>query len=307
MGFLGSSAGPCQEVIDVLPFDYVKPVTLLEASQLLLEGHGRARPMAGATDLLIRIERGFLSSEVVVDVKALPGFGDLLVIRNGWLRIGAAVTMNRVASHETVLREYPLLAEACSTVASYQLRNRATLGGNICNASPAADSAPALICYGAEAVLYGPSGTRRLLVEDFFLGPGQSALQPGELLTAVELPPPPAAAVGRFLKLGRTTVGDISVMNVAVLGWPDEDMPSGSQWRVVLGSVAPIPLRAGEAERLLAQDTSPQGLGAASRAAAAAASPIDDVRASAAYRTDMVRVFTRRGVEQVVAKLADGR
>ena len=285
------------------PFDYVKPATLEEAGALLLERDGAARPMAGATDLLIRIERGFVHPQVVLDVKDLPGFRDLQVIRNGWLRIGAAVTMNRVVAHADVLARWPLLAEACNTVASYQLRNRATVGGNICNCSPAADSAPALICYGAEALVHGPDGARRLPVQDFMRGPGLTALEPGELLVGLEVPPPAAGASGHFLKLGRTTVGDISLLNVAVLGWPDVDSASGSRWRIVLGSVAPTPVRAPEAERLLGRDTSPAGLETAAQAAAASARPIDDIRASAAYRADMVRVLTRRGVERVLAEI----
>jgi aerobic carbon-monoxide dehydrogenase medium subunit len=287
------------------PFDYVKAKTLDEASTLLAEHNGDARPFAGATDLLIRIERGFLHPVKMVDLKQIPGFQDIRTLANGWLRIGAAATMNEVVAHPGVQDEYHLLAEACGTVASYQLRNRATIGGNICNASPAADSAPALICYGAEAVIYGPEGERRVSVEDFFRGPGTSALGSGELLTAIELPPSPVGSAGRFLKLGRTTVGDISVMNVAVLGWPDDSQSSGTAWRIVLGSVAPTPLRAREAENLLCGDTTAVGLETAAKAAANAARPIDDIRASAAYRTDMVRVFTRRGVEQVLATIQD--
>jgi CO/xanthine dehydrogenase FAD-binding subunit len=287
------------------PFDYVKAKTLEEASALLAEHNGDARPFAGGTDLLIRIERGFLHPDKMVDLKQIPGFRAIDTLGNGWLRIGAAATMNEVVVHPDVQARYPLLAEACGTVASYQLRNRATLGGNICNASPAADSAPALICYGAEAVIGGHRGERRLPVEEFFVGPGTSALGPGELLTAVELPPPAAGAAGRFLKLGRTTVGDISVMNVAVLGWPDASKPSGSAWRIVLGSVAPTPIRAPRAENLLTQDTSAVGIENAARAAADSARPIDDIRASAAYRTDMVRIFSRRGVEHVLAEIQD--
>jgi carbon-monoxide dehydrogenase medium subunit len=195
------------------------------------------------------------------------------------------------------------LAEGCGSVASYQLRNRATVGGNLCNASPAADSAPALICYGASVHIHGPDGWRKLPLQEFFLGPGKTALKRGELLTGVTVPPPARGAAGHFLKLGRTPVGDISVMNVAVLGWPDPTAASGSSWRIALGSVAPTVIRAPEAERLLSQDTSPDGVEAAARAAAAVARPIDDIRASAAYRTDMVRVLTRRGVERVMAEL----
>jgi CO/xanthine dehydrogenase FAD-binding subunit len=284
------------------PFDYIKPKTLDEASALLLEHNGQARPVAGCTDLLIRIERGFLHPQFLLDIKALPGMADLLVVRNGDLRIGAAVTMNQVALSPIVQGGWPLLAEACASVASYQLRNRATVGGNLCNASPAADSAPALICYGASVHIFGPEGQRKMPLEQFFLGPGKTALQRGELLTAITVPFLRGAA-GHFLKLGRTAMGDISLMNVAVLGWPDADAPSGASWRIALGSVAPTVIRAPEAERLLSLDASPAGLEAGSQAAAAAARPIDDIRATAAYRTDMVRVLTRRGVERVLAEI----
>lgn len=285
------------------PFDYVKPSTLEEASALLLQRDRLARPLAGCTDLLIRVERGFLHPAVVVDIKGLPRFQDLFVRRNRELFVGAAVTMNQVATHPLVQQTWPLLAEGCQSVASFQLRNRATVGGNLCNASPAADSAPALLCYGAVAHIYGPLGERNLPLEDFFTGPGATALAPGELLTHLTVPAPAPGASGHFLKLGRTAVGDIAVMSVAVLGWPDPRQPSGTEWRITLGSVAPTPIRAPQAEALLAQDTSTDGLAAASQAAAAAARPIDDIRATAAYRTGMVRVLTRRGAEQVLAEI----
>lgn len=285
------------------PFDYVKPHSLEEACALLIEHDGDARPMAGMTDLLIRIERGFLHPKIVVDVKTLPGMRDLLVVRNGDLRIGAAVTMNKVALSPLVRDSWPLLAEACQSVASYQLRNRATLGGNICNASPAADNVPALLCYEAVVHLFGPDGERRLPLSEFITGPGRTALKRGELLTGITVPLPARGAAGKFLKLGRTAVGDISLMNVAVLGWPNNELPSGAQWRIALGAVAPTVIRAPEAERLLAADTSPAGVEAAAHAAAAAARPIDDIRTSAAYRRDMVRVLTSRGVEQVLGEV----
>ena len=285
------------------PFDYVKPTSLEETSELLLKHNGSARPFAGMTDLLIRIERGFVHPDLVVDIKDIPGMRDLLVVRNGDLRIGAAVTMNEVAAHSGVRTGWPLLAEGCASVASYQLRNRATVGGNLCNASPAADSAPALLCYEAVAHIFGPEGPRKVPLGEFFVGPGKTALQPGELLESVTVPFPKRGSAGHFLKLGRTPMGDISVMNVAVLGWPDEAAPSGTSWRIALGSVAPTVIRAPEAERLLSEDTSPDGIEAAARAAAATARPIDDIRASAAYRMDMVRVLTSRGVERVLAEM----
>ena len=295
------------------PFDYIVPRDHAEASALLAHEAGVTRAFMGGTDLLIRIRGGFVRPERVIDLKGLPGMRDIRLSEQGWLVIGAACTMNQVAGHPTVQAHYDLLAQACNSVASYQLRNRATLGGNICNASPAADSAPALYCLDAVAEIFGPQGARRVPIAEFFVGPGKSALQPGEFVTAIHLPPAPAQKAAAFNKLGRTKVGDISMVSVAVYGWTKDegtktkDKVSRSsfgmrrEWAIALGSVGPTPLRVPEAEAALAADTSLEGVRRAAELAAAAARPIDDIRASAAYRRAMVAVLTRRGIETVLA------
>jgi carbon-monoxide dehydrogenase medium subunit len=224
--------------------------------------------------------------------------------------------MNQVAAHPQVRARYDLLAQACNAVASYQLRNRATVGGNCCNASPAADTAPALYCLGAVAEAYGPTGARRIPIGDFFVGPGKTALRPGEFLLALHLPPAPPNARGAFNKLGRTRIGDISMVSVAVYAWTKDEGrrtknefgPSSSIfrrcWAIALGAVGPTPFRAPEAEAALVEDASPDGVKRAAELAAAAARPIDDIRASAAYRRAMVAVLTRRGIEAVLANSA---
>ena len=294
------------------PFDYIIPRDHAEASALLTQGTGLTRAFMGGTDLLIRIRGGFVRPERVVDLKHLPGIRDIEQSPDGWLVIGAACTMNQVAGHPTVQARYDLLTQACNSVASYQLRNRATLGGNICNASPAADTAPALYCLDAVAEIFSPHGSRRVPIAEFFVGPGKSALKPGEFVTAIHLPPAPAENTAAFNKLGRTKIGDISMVSVAVY-WSkdeggrlkDEAGPSSlvirREWAIALGSVGPTPLRAPEAEAALAADTSPEGVRRAAELAAAAARPIDDIRASAAYRRAMVAVLTRRGIESVLA------
>ena len=297
-------------------FDYVVPKSLAEASALLVAGNGTVRPFMGGTDLLIRMRSGSVRPERVVDLKGLPGMRDIRLGEQGWLVVGAACTMNQVALHPLVQQHYDLLAQACNAVASYQLRNRATVGGNICNASPAADTAPALYCLDAVLELFGPGGARRVPIAGFFLGPGKTALRPGEFLTAIHLPPAPVGARGAFGKLGRTKVGDISMVSAAVLvdfGLPIADFglaetrtihtPQSTirNVRIALGAVGPTPLRVTEAEAALAQDTSPEGVQRAADLAAAAARPIDDIRASAAYRRAMVAVLTRRGIESVLA------
>ncbi|MEA3338793.1 MAG: FAD binding domain-containing protein, partial [Chloroflexota bacterium] len=210
------------------------------------------------------------------------------------------------ARHPDVLAHYPLLAEAANSVASYQLRNRATLGGNLCNGSPAADTAPAVLALEGRFVLYGPDGERELPASEFFLGPGKTVLQAGELMTAIRFPAPPDGAAGKYLKLGRNKAGDLSIVGVAVFGFLDEATPSGYCFRIGLASVAPVPLRATEAEVVLAEN--PPGEETFALAAAKgmeAATPIDDVRASAAYRKAMVRNLTLRGLHEIWVQLCD--
>jgi len=283
----------------VQPFDYIIPKDQAEASAVLAEGNGAARAFQGGTDLLIRVRGGFIRPERVVDLKGLPGMQEIRLGEDGWLVIGAACTMNQVAIHPLVRERYDLLAQGCVSVASYQLRNRATIGGNCCNASPAADTAPPLFCLDAVAELYGPGGVRRLPIAEFYVGPGRTALQRGEFLTSIHLPPSPPSAQGVYSKLGRTKVGDIAVMSVAVYAWPAATQ-SGLTWRIALGAVGPTPLRAPQAEAALTADSSPVGVAVAAQLAADASRPIDDIRASAAYRRDMVRVLARRGIEAVL-------
>ena len=290
------------------PFDYVVPQDFREASVLLASGEGHALALLGGTDLLVRIRAGLVRPELVVDLKKLPGMQVIRQDADGGLSIGAACTMNQVANDGLVRERYDLLVQACNSVASYQLRNRATVGGNCCNGSPAADTAPALYCLGAVAEIFGPGGRRRVPIEGFFAGPGRTALAPGEFLTAILLPPFSSGARGAFKKLGRTRAGDISIVSVALCAFEETGdgrrkavAPRG--WRIGLGAVGPTPMRATRAEDSLALDQSPAGVAEAAELAAQAAQPIDDVRASATYRTAMVRVLTRRGIEAVLQTL----
>jgi carbon-monoxide dehydrogenase medium subunit len=226
---------------------------------------------------------------------------DITLSADGWLVIGAACTMNQVALHPLVCERYDVLAAGANSVASYQLRNRATVGGNLCNASPAADTAPALLCLDAVVEVYGPSGARRVPINEFFTGPGRTVMQRGEFLTSIHLPPPSGPSHGVFNKLGRTKIGDISMVSVAV---NCRESAGRATWRIAIGAAGPTPLRALEAEASLAEDTSPAGVARAADLTATAARPIDDIRGSAAYRRAMVRVLSRRGIEAVLGALA---
>jgi carbon-monoxide dehydrogenase medium subunit len=288
-------------------FDYVKPTSLSEASRILAERPDRARPFMGGTDIFVRMRDGFVRPEIMVDVKHLPGMRGIRYDEQKGLTIGAATTLNEIAAHPAVQTRYPLLVNAVSSVASYQLRNRATLGGNLCNGSPAADTAPATLLLEATLVLNGPGGERVVGAGEFFLGPGATAIQPGELMTAIRFPIPPAGSSGRYLKLGRNKAGDLAIAGVAVLGFPN-GTSAGYSFRLGLASVAPVPLRAWEAEQTLTDN--PPGeetFALAAEKAMEAAAPIDDVRATAEYRKAMVRALALRGLREVWAQIERGK
>jgi len=286
------------------PFDYVRATTRDEVVRLLQQDKDGVRLLMGGTDLLVRMRDGVVYPRLVVDVKYLPSMGQVTYDERTGLIVGAAVTMNRLAVHPAVRAHYPLLAESANTVASYQVRNRATLGGNLSNASPAADTAPAVLLFEAAIVLYGPNGEREVPAIGFFLGPGRTAMQTGEFMTAIRFPPPPSGAAGRYLKLGRNRAGDLAIAGVAVLGFSDHAAASDYRFRVGLASVAPVPLRPHATEALLASSSpSEETFAAAAVKAAAEASPIDDVRASAAYRRAMVHNLTLHALRDVWARL----
>lgn len=281
-------------------FDYVRLASPQEVTKLLLKSDGQARLFMGGTDVLVRMRDGVIAPKVLIDVKHLPDMTAVRFSKRRGLAIGAAVNMNCLARHPAVVEHYPLLVDALTSVASYQLRTRATMGGNLCNASPAADTAPAALVLDALMVVHGRRGERCVPIGEFFLGPGKTAMKPGEFLLRIEIPPPPSGAVGRYMKLGRNAHGDLAIVGVAVLGYPDRKALSGYRFRVALASVAPTPLRVPQAEAILSDSPlTPEAIDSAAEAAMQAAKPIDDVRSSAAYRKAMVKVLTRRAVSQV--------
>jgi CO/xanthine dehydrogenase FAD-binding subunit len=285
-------------------FDYIQASTADEAVALLRDYDEDARVMMGGTDLFPGLREGRLRPRILVDVKGLPGMRELAYEEGTGLSVGAAVTMNELAGHPLVKTRYPILAQAAGAVASYQIRNRATIGGNLCNASPCADTAPAILVLEAEILLYGPQGDRAIAAGEFFLGPGRTALLPGEIMTALHFPPAPAGAAARYLKLGRCRSGDLSLVGVGVYGFGDGN-GSATGFRIALGSVAPTPLRSTEAEAYLAAHPAcEEAFVRAAEKAMAAASPISDVRGTAEYQRAMVRTLTLRGLREVWAQLS---
>ena len=289
----------------VLPsFDYVRPDSPQQVTRLLLKSDGQAKLFMGGTDVFVRMRDGLIAPKILIDVKHLPGMTQIDFGKRKGLIVGAAVDMNSLAAHPAVVEHYPLLAEALHAVASYQLRTRATMGGNLCNGSPAADTAPAALVLEANLILHGRRGERCVPIAEFFLGPGKTAMKPGEFLLRIEIPPLPKGAAGRYLKLGRNAHGDLAIVGVAVLGYPDRRAKSGYRFRIALASVAPTPIRVPDAEAILAvSPLTPDVIGAAATAAMETARPIDDVRSSAAYRKAMVKNLTRRAIQSVVDEM----
>jgi carbon-monoxide dehydrogenase medium subunit len=285
-------------------FDYVRPETLVEASQFLAGHPEEARPFLGGTDVFVRMRDGFLTPKFLVDVKHLDGTDDLRFDPHAGLTLGAAVNMNQVIASPDVQGVYPLLAEACQSVASYQLRTRATVIGNICNASPAGDTLGACLVLDGVLHIHGTGGLRKEPLAAFFLGPGKNTLHAGDIVTAISFPLPPKDCAGTYLKLGRNKLSDLSIVGVTVLGSPDSSLPSGFRFRLALASVAPVPLIASAAEAFLADHPpTPESFHEAARLASEACAPIDDVRGSARYRKLMVRNLTDMALNKVWKKL----
>jgi carbon-monoxide dehydrogenase medium subunit len=285
-------------------FDYISPATLKDASQFMAQHADEARPFLGGTDVFVRMRDGFLKPKYLVDLKNLEGMQALSFDPREGLIIGAAVTMNRLITSPDVQKHYPLLAEACRSVASYQLRNRATVAGNICNASPAGDTIGACLVFGGALRIYGSAGWRWEPLNTFFKGPGKTILNPGDLVTAIHLPSPAIGAVGRYLKLGRNKLSDLAIVGVTILGWPDPELPAGLRLRMALSSVAPTPLLLIDVENFLAnQAITTQAVNEAAAMAAEACSPIDDVRSSSRYRRLMVKNLTLKALRDVLETL----
>lgn len=278
-------------------FDYIKLSTIEEASRFLYEHPEEARPFLGGTDIFVRMRDGIITPRYLIDIKKISETNEIQFDHDVGIRIGAGVNMNRVITDLSVQGHYPLLAEACRSVASYQLRNRATIAGNICNASPAGDTIGACLVYGGKIHIHGIRGYRVVPADGFFLGPGRTTLQRGDVVIAIEIPVPVKGAYGKYIKLGRNRLSDLSIVGITILGYPDSGIPSRYRFRIALASVAPVPLVVSDAEQFLADSPITRDrLEEAARLSERAAIPIDDIRGSAKYRKEMVRVLTFRGL-----------
>jgi carbon-monoxide dehydrogenase medium subunit len=296
-----------EPLVSLPPFDYIQPSSLAEATRFLNEHAEEARPYLGGTDCFVRLRNRDWHTRYMVDLKKIPGFQDLQYDAKKGLCLGAAVNMNRLVVYPEAQTWYPILVAAARTVGSYQLRTRATVVGNICNASPGGDTIGPSLAYCGVVHIQGARGEREEALGSFFKGPGQTSLQAGEIVTRLLLPPPPAGARGAHESIGRNALGDLAIVAITVLGWPERANKSGFSFRIVLSAVAPIPLMAEEAQKLLAEKRMDRkAISEAARLCEQACRPIDDQRGSARYRKEMVRNLTEQALQKTFQQLQAG-
>lgn len=281
------------------PFDYLLPSDLAEASEAWAAHGADARLLAGGTDLTVALRHGHLSTDCVIDLKAVAELKPTIERDNGQLRVSSGTTMTVLKDYLSDHDLFPSLQDAAAVVGSIQIRNRATLAGNICNASPAADTVPVLAAMGAEVEIYGPGGIRRRPVETFIEGNRKIDLGPGEIVTAVLFPLPEAPRGCAFDRITRRRGVDLATCNLALT-------VSGSEVVVAFGAVTPKPLVIRvDSGALLDPAAAAEDLEDAFGALAEHATPISDVRASADYRTAMLSVMTERALKVAHRRLAE--
>lgn len=285
-------------------FEYLAPDTSEELAEVLSKHEGKARILAGGTDLLGLMKNRQLRPDFVVDINRVASMSGIAEENGDKLRIGAATKLAQVAASPLIRERYHALHEAVGTIGSVQVRNTGSLGGNICNASPAADSPPALIALGARVNLLSRRGQRRMAVEDFITGNGQTALGDDECLESIILPPPWPHSVSVVDHVARRDAMEVALVGVAVNLALVPDSGNVDQVSIVMGGVGPRPVRAVQAEQLLISHKPGDGLiEQAAAAAAADAQPIDDFRASAVYQREVTRVLVSRTLRAAIARI----
>jgi carbon-monoxide dehydrogenase medium subunit len=277
-------------------FEYVRPPTLEDALEALSQPG--ARVLAGATDVVPWLRDDLITPDLLVDIKAISGLGDIS-LDGSRIMIGALVTFSDLAGSSVIHAHAPMLAEMANQVASVGVRNRATVVGNLCSAVPSLDAGPALMVYDADAEVVGPEGDRLVPLDEWFVGPRTTRLRAGEVCTGISLVLPPVAHAGAFLKLARYSGEDLAQANLGIVVTADRD------YRFAFGAVAPAPLRARRIEALLAgRDLDDALVEEASQLVTDEIAPITDIRATADYRSHMCRVMLRRGLRAASKRLA---
>jgi len=283
------------EIRPLPKFNYFSPSSLSETFKLLKDYEGRAKLLAGGTDLLVKMKKRAVLPDVIIDLNKISELS-FIELAGGHLHIGGLTRLAVVGGSSIVKEKAPALAEAIKVLASTQIRNRATIAGNLCNASPAADTAPPLLVLDASVKLQSAGGERMVPLSQLFLGPEQTVIKPDEILTEVIIPLQEGASA--FIKLGRRKAFTLSVASVAAFA--EVNNGKFEEVRVALGAVAPTPIRARKVEEALkGKDVSEGNVEKAAQLVKEECRPITDVRASAEYRTEMSYVLTKRVLKKV--------
>ena len=287
--------------------DFVTPKTISEAVEMMASKGDRARAMAGGTDVLVQLRGGGLSADLVVDMKEIPELNELSYSAQNGLVLGAAVPCYRIYQNQDVVANYPGLIDAASLIGGIQIQGRASIGGNLCNASPSGDSIPPVIVLGGVANIAGPNGNRQVPVEEFCTAPRRSVLQPGEILVSLSIPVPQAHSGANYLRFIPRNEMDIAVAGVGssvVLDASGQNIVSA---RIALASVAPTPVFAQAAgESLAGKAVSDAAIQEASEKAMADAKPINDMRGTVRQRVHLIGVLTRRTLNNAIQRARGG-
>lgn len=284
-------------------FDYLEPETIEETLAMLSKYNGRSKIIAGGTDLILQIRRKAIKPEYVIDITRIPGLDYITFDDQQGLRFGALTTIRALETSVELQKRCPIISQAASQLGSVAIRNVATLGGNLCNALPSAETAQVLVALSAQVRIIGPGGERTLPLEDFFTGVGETLLKPNELLLEILVPKLAPHTSGMYIKHSARGAIDLAIVNVAVVMTMEPDKKVCKDARIVLGAVAPTPLRAKKAENVLKGEKIDGSLiDRAAQVASDEARPRDgSIRGSSEYKKEMVRVLTGRAIREVTA------
>jgi carbon-monoxide dehydrogenase medium subunit len=280
-------------------FEYYQPDSLKEAYQIKDSLNGRVHYVAGGTDLFINIHKNMIESDALISLKGIKSLCGISFKDN--LTIGSMTLLRDIERNNQIHQTYPALSQAVWWLANPQIRNVATIGGNLANSAPSADCAPPLLVLGAKLTIEGPNSKRKIPIEEFFTGPGENCLNETEVLTQIEIPEIMPKAGMSFVKIGRT-VRDLAVSNVAALIVMEKK--TCGKVRLAAGAVAPTPIRLRSVEEMMTGERiTPKLLDQVKKKAQQEVRPISDVRSSAEYRREVTGVLVRRAIEQVMQNI----
>ena len=287
-------------------FQYSAPHDLAEATELLAEYGDRAQILAGGTDIIVQLREGHRDADMVIDIKQIPELTEMEFSADNGLRLGASVSCFRIYEDPAVSRAYPALADSTNIIGGWQIQSRASVGGNLCNSSPAADTIPSLIAHGVTCRIAGPEGERTVTAENFCTAPGRNVLADGELLVDLRFPPPQPRASSAYQRFIPRNEMDIAVAGAGSYLELEDDGETIKAARIALAAVAATPqFAAAASESLVGKPANDESFAAAGELAKEVASPITDMRGTVEYRIHLSSVLTRRTLATALARIKE--